>query len=121
MEERNIALAEPGSSEVYFRAWGERAVGAENTIVWSNNSDLLNKLRAVCRDGQCCIKTLYVFSHGGIFGTSEDWDSSQNSARLFLRDLYECVRAGKIVFSKNGTHRPDARTVTEADQFGGGS
>ena len=50
MEERNIALAEPGSSEVYFRAWGERAVGAENTIVWSNNSDLLNKLRAVCRD-----------------------------------------------------------------------
>lgn len=59
MEERNIALAEPGSSEVYFRAWGERAVGAENTIVWSNNSDLLNKLRAVCRDGQCCIKTLY--------------------------------------------------------------
>jgi len=59
MEERNIALVEPGSSEVYFRAWGERAVGAENTIVWSNNSDLLNKLRAVCRDGQCCIKTLF--------------------------------------------------------------
>ena len=43
MEERNIALAEPGSSEVYFRAWGKRAVGAENTIVWSNNSDLLGK------------------------------------------------------------------------------
>jgi hypothetical protein len=102
MEERHIALAEPGYDEIYFKAWGEKAVGAENTIVWSNNSDLLNKLKAVCQDGQCCIKTLYVFSHGGIFGTSEDWDSSQDSARLFMRDLYEYVRAGKIAFSKNG-------------------
>jgi hypothetical protein len=100
--ERNIALAAGGSHEVYFKAWGERAVGAENTLVWSDSQDLLNKLKSVCEGGRCCINKLYVFSHGGIYGTREEWDASQNAARLFLRDLYECVRDGKIVFCENG-------------------
>jgi hypothetical protein len=100
--ERNIALAAAGSHVGYFKAWGERAVGVENTMVWKDSEDLLRILKEVCRGGECCINRLYIFSHGGIYGTREEWVASQHAARLFLRDFYECVGAGRIVFCNKG-------------------
>ena len=102
MEERNIALAAPGPHEEYFKMWGVYAVGEENTIAWTDHRDLLSRLTAVCKNGRCCIKNLYIFSHGGIYGTPEEWEQSMNEARQFLRDLYEHVRAGKIIFCSKG-------------------
>ena len=102
MEERNIAVAAPGPHEENFIKWGIHAVGEENTIVWATQRELLSKLTAACKDGQCCIKNLYIFSHGGIYGLPQEWEQSVSEARTFLRDLYEHVRAGKIVFCKKG-------------------
>ena len=102
MEERNIAVAAPGPHEEDFIKWGVHAVGEENTIVWATQRELLNKLAAVCKDGRCCIKRLYIFSHGGIYGLPEEWEQSVSEARTFLRDLYEHVRAGKVIFCKKG-------------------
>ena len=102
MEERNIALAAPGPHQEKFIKWGVNAVGEENTIAFADQRDLLNKLSAVCKDGRCCIKRLYIFAHGGIYGLPAEWEQSMSEARIFLRDLYEHVRAGKIVFHKKG-------------------
>jgi len=65
---KKIALGAAGVDEQAFQAWGERAVGKENTKRWQKGKELLDHLIAASRDS--CIEKVYIFSHAWGYSTS---------------------------------------------------
>ncbi|WP_188207880.1 hypothetical protein [Alkalibacillus aidingensis] len=73
MNKRNLALAATGEDEGAFLAWGERAVGKENTKQWSSGKDIFKALEQATNQGKDCLEKIYIFSHA--------WPYSPNGNR----------------------------------------
>src|SRR5690625_1843765 len=111
-----IALGAAGADEQAFQAWGEQAVGRENTKRWETGKELLEHLVNASRVN--CIEKVYIFSHAwgystygnrggvklggydiaGFYLQSQIYDHPD--AR-YIRDLERLIQQGSIRFCPN--------------------
>ncbi|MGM8216699.1 hypothetical protein ACLIA0_14265 [Bacillaceae bacterium W0354] len=113
---RKLALAATGKDEGAFKAWGERAVGAENTKQWGSGKELLNHLAQASQND--CLNKVFIFSHawpysdtgnrGGVKLGGPDIAGFYLSPQIYdspdaryLRDLAQMISQDRINFCKS--------------------